>query len=53
MNAVSFLTTSFSMRLHLLFTPQADQSRRVKNYKDLYENLDNKLKKIFTRKSSQ
>ena len=33
--------------------PQAAQSRKVNNYKDLYGNLDNRLKKIFTRKSSQ
>ena len=33
--------------------PQAAQTRRVKNFKDLYGNLDNKLKKIFTRKSSK
>ena len=32
---------------------QTAQSRKVNNYKDLYGNLDNKLKKIFTRKSSQ
>ena len=36
----------------LLFA-QAAQSRKVNNYKDLYGNLDNKMKKIFTRKSSQ
>ena len=34
-------------------SPQAAQSRKVNNYKDLYGNLDNRLKKIFTRKSSQ
>ena len=33
--------------------PQAAQSRKVNNYKDLYGNLSNRLKKIFTRKSSQ
>ena len=33
--------------------PQAAQGRKVNNYKGLYGNLDNKLKKIFTRKSSQ
>ena len=33
--------------------PQAAQSRNVNNYKDLYGNLDNRLKKIFTSKSSQ
>ena len=27
--------------------PQAAQSRKVNNYKDLYGNLDNKLKKIY------
>ena len=32
---------------------QAAQSRKVNNYKDLYGNLDNRLKKIFTPKSSQ
>ena len=32
---------------------QAAQSRKVNNYKDLYGNLDNKLKKIFTSKSFQ
>ena len=32
---------------------QAAQSRKVNNYKDLYGNLDNRLKKIFTHKSSQ
>ena len=33
--------------------PQAAQSRKVNNYKDLYGNLHNKLKKIFTSKSFQ
>ena len=37
----------------LLVVPQVAQSRKVNNYKDLYGNLDNRLKKIFTRKSSQ
>ena len=53
MNAVSFVNASFSKRVDLLFTSQAAQTRRVKKYKDLYGNLDNKLKKIFSRKSSQ
>ncbi|XP_068703651.1 receptor-type tyrosine-protein phosphatase mu-like [Montipora foliosa] len=47
------LETFFYTLLHLNEDrPRAAQTRRVKNCKDLYENLDNKLKKIFTRKSS-
>ena len=49
----SALTTAPSLHSQALGNPQAAQTRRVENYKDLYGNLDNKLKKVFTRKSSQ
>ena len=32
---------------------QTAQRRKVNNYKGLYGNLDNRLKRIFTHKSSQ
>ena len=41
--------SSYNGRSYTTGSPKSEG----KNYKDLHENLDNKLKKIFTRKSAQ
>ena len=50
---VTFREFGASTSINRHVSPQAAQSRKVNNYKDFYGNLDNELKKIFTRKSSQ